>query len=80
MQKVIVVTGASSGIGKATALQLIKEGYSVYGAARRVEKMKDIVGVDGKAVAMDITSGSVLDLLILLREYNQETSKRGWSG
>ncbi len=56
MKKVIVVTGASSGIGKATALQLIKEGYSVYGAARRVTKMKDIVAAGGKAVAMDITN------------------------
>ena len=34
MKKVIIVTGASSGIGKATALQLLKEGHTVYGAAR----------------------------------------------
>ncbi len=55
MKKVVIVTGASSGIGKATALQLIKEGHTVYGAARRVEKMKDIVAAGGKAVAMDLT-------------------------
>jgi NADP-dependent 3-hydroxy acid dehydrogenase YdfG len=36
MKKVILVTGASSGIGKATALKLIQEGNIVYGAARRV--------------------------------------------
>ena len=56
MKKVVIVTGASSGIGKATAMQLIKEGHSVYGAARRVEKMKELISAGGKAVAMDITN------------------------
>lgn len=56
MEKVIIVTGASSGIGKATALQLIKEGHTVYGAARRMEKMNDIVLAGGKAVALDLTN------------------------
>ena len=51
-----IITGASSGIGKATALQLIKEGHSVYGAARRVEKMNELVSAGGKAVAMDVTN------------------------
>ena len=55
MKKVIIVTGASSGIGKATALQLIKEGHHVYGAARRVEKMNDLVMAGGHAVGMDVT-------------------------
>ena len=56
MKKVIIVTGASSGIGKATALQLIKEGHSVYGAARRVEKMNELVSAGGKAIALDVTN------------------------
>jgi short-subunit dehydrogenase len=56
MKKVVIVTGASSGIGKATALQLIKEGHTVYGAARRVEKMNELVSAGGKAVALDITN------------------------
>ena len=55
MKKVIVVTGASSGIGKSTALQLLKEGNIVYGIARRVERMKDIVDKGGKAISIDIT-------------------------
>ena len=55
MKKVILVTGASSGIGKATALQLIKEGHIVYGLARRVEKMQDLVAAGGFAIAMDVT-------------------------
>lgn len=54
MKKVVLVTGASSGIGKATAKQLIKEGHVVYGAARRVEKMNDLEALGGHAIQMDI--------------------------
>ena len=55
MKKIILITGASSGIGKDTALQLIKEGHIVYGAARRIEKMQDLVAAGGKAIKMDVT-------------------------
>ena len=54
-KKVIVVTGASSGMGKDFALHLLKKGHIVYGLARRVEKMQDIVQAGGKAIAMDVT-------------------------
>lgn len=53
-KKVVLVTGASAGIGKATALQLIKEGHIVYGAARRVEKMKELEDAGGFALKMDV--------------------------
>ena len=54
-QKVILITGASSGIGKETALQLIKEGHMVYGAARRIDQMKDLEQAGGCALKLDIT-------------------------
>ena len=38
----ILVTGASSGLGKDCAATLVKEGYEVYGVARRLEQMDDI--------------------------------------
>ena len=53
-KKVILITGASAGIGKATALQLIKEGHIVYGAARRIDKMKDLQEAGGYALQMDV--------------------------
>lgn len=37
--KVALVTGRSSGIGKATALRLQQVGFIVYAAARRTEQM-----------------------------------------
>ena len=53
-KKVILITGASAGIGKSTALQLIREGHIVYGAARRVEKMKELEDAGGHALKMDV--------------------------
>lgn len=53
-KKVILVTGASAGIGKATALQLIAEGHVVYGAARRVENMKELEEAGGHVIKMDV--------------------------
>jgi short-subunit dehydrogenase len=55
MKKIILITGASSGMGKETALQLIKEGHVVYGAARRVDNMQELVAMGGHALKMDVT-------------------------
>ncbi len=55
-KKVILITGASSGMGKETALQLIKEGHIVYGAARRTDKLKDLESAGGHAITMDVTN------------------------
>jgi len=41
-EKTALVTGASSGIGKSTAEQLLAQGATVYAAARRVDQMKDL--------------------------------------
>src|SRR5918998_591618 len=40
--KVAIVTGASSGIGEATVLELASRGASVVAAARSVEKLEDL--------------------------------------
>lgn len=46
-KKVILITGASSGIGLATARQLIKEGYIVYASARKDDAYKEIEELGG---------------------------------
>lgn len=56
MEKIILITGASAGIGKATAKRLIDEGHVVYGAARRVEQMNDLIELGGYSIKLDITS------------------------
>lgn len=54
-KKVALVTGASSGIGEETAKQLWQAGYTVYGAARRLDRMKDLEEMGGKVLHLDIT-------------------------
>lgn len=53
--KVALVTGASSGIGEATALKLKELGYTVYGAARRVDRMQALTRSDIHVLAMDVS-------------------------
>ena len=52
---VALITGASSGLGKDFALRLIAEGYTVYGAARRIGRMEAIAAAGGCPLAMDVT-------------------------
>ena len=73
MKKVILITGASSGIGKDTALSLIKEGHIVYGAARRLEMMQDIIQAGGHAIKMDILKDRNIDDVVnqIINEQNR---------
>lgn len=53
---VAVVTGASSGIGDATARQLAKDGFRVVLGARRLDRLTAIADeIDGTALPLDVT-------------------------
>jgi NAD(P)-dependent dehydrogenase (short-subunit alcohol dehydrogenase family) len=54
-QPVVLVTGASSGMGKEFARALLQEGYVVYAAARRIENMSDLAQSGALTLKMDIT-------------------------
>jgi NADP-dependent 3-hydroxy acid dehydrogenase YdfG len=55
MRDTAVVTGASSGIGAATARALAAEGFHVVLGARRVQRCQEIAKeIDGTAVALDV--------------------------
>ena len=51
----VMITGATAGIGRATAILLAQNGYTVYGAARRLEKMQDLTDFNIKPVLLDVT-------------------------
>ncbi|MFD6989239.1 oxidoreductase [Streptomyces sp. NPDC059943] len=53
--KTALVTGATSGIGEATALRLRELGYTVYGAARRTGRFQKLADLGIHPVAMDVT-------------------------
>jgi NADP-dependent 3-hydroxy acid dehydrogenase YdfG len=55
MAKVVLITGASSGIGYATAELLSKNGYKVYAGARRVEKMETLKNYGVVPLKLDVT-------------------------
>ncbi|GAB3491275.1 Rossmann-fold NAD(P)-binding domain-containing protein [Flexivirga lutea] len=53
---IAVVTGASSGIGRATARTLATEGFEVVCAARRSDRIEALAAeIDGRAVTCDVT-------------------------
>ncbi len=54
-KKVILITGASSGIGFDTALTLAQQGHKVYAAARRVELMEPLKAYGVQVLRMDVT-------------------------
>jgi NADP-dependent 3-hydroxy acid dehydrogenase YdfG len=56
-----VVTGAGSGIGAATARALAAEGFHVFCAARRVDRIQTVADeIAGTAVACDVTSAEAV--------------------
>ncbi|WP_134003291.1 MULTISPECIES: SDR family NAD(P)-dependent oxidoreductase [Kribbella] len=56
-RRLAVVTGASSGIGAASARYLAREGFEVICAARRLDRIEALAKeIDGRAVQCDVTS------------------------
>ncbi|MBQ5311518.1 MAG: SDR family NAD(P)-dependent oxidoreductase [Oscillospiraceae bacterium] len=54
-KKVVLVTGASSGIGYETALLLARQGHKVYAAARRYDLLRTLSDEDVTPFKLDVT-------------------------
>lgn len=53
--KAVLITGCSSGIGRASALRLARSGWTVYATARRLESIADLTGAGCHTLALDVT-------------------------
>lgn len=55
MSKVVLVTGASSGIGEAIAREMLDRGWTVYGAARRTDRLEPMARAGMRPLGLDVT-------------------------
>jgi NAD(P)-dependent dehydrogenase (short-subunit alcohol dehydrogenase family) len=66
-QKSILVTGASTGIGRHLAESLAEEGYHVYAGARKEADLKELGAIENiTAVALDVTRQDQVDAAVAM--------------
>lgn len=68
-QKAVLITGATTGIGRLTAETLAEAGYLVYAGARKQKDIDELNAVDNiQAVRLDVTSQADIDAAVKLIE------------
>ncbi|WP_295685835.1 oxidoreductase [uncultured Nevskia sp.] len=73
VKKVALVTGASSGIGEATARKLLDAGYRVYAGARRVARMQPLAAAGATLLELDVTDDA--SMLAAMATIERETGR-----
>ena len=58
--KTVLITGAASGIGKATAIQFVKKGYNTYATDKDTSNMQELAKWGCKIKYVDVTIDSVM--------------------
>ncbi|MET0511276.1 MAG: oxidoreductase [Thermoleophilaceae bacterium] len=56
VSKAVLITGCSTGIGRATAERLVRGGHTVYATARRLEAIEDLEATGARTLALDVNS------------------------
>jgi NADP-dependent 3-hydroxy acid dehydrogenase YdfG len=56
MQKIVLITGAASGIGRATAEQFVQNGFITYATSRRLETLTPLQNIGCEILELDVTS------------------------
>jgi NAD(P)-dependent dehydrogenase (short-subunit alcohol dehydrogenase family) len=62
--KAVLITGCSTGIGRATAQQLAKDGWKVYATARRLESIEDLTADGCETLALDVTDEASMEAAV----------------
>jgi NAD(P)-dependent dehydrogenase (short-subunit alcohol dehydrogenase family) len=75
VSKAVLITGCSSGIGRATAERLHDHGWKVYATARNPDSIEDLASRGMKTLALDVTDESSME-----RAVEQVTDEEGMIG
>jgi short-subunit dehydrogenase len=62
--KAVLITGCSSGIGRASALRLVGAGWNVYATARRPETLTELAQAGCKTLALDVTDEQSMSVAV----------------
>ncbi|HYO72827.1 MAG TPA: oxidoreductase [Archangium sp.] len=75
LSKSVLITGCSTGIGRATALRLVRAGWKVYATARSVEKLAELEAAGCRTLALDVTDEA--SMVAAVRQVEQEDGAVG---
>ena len=73
MTKTVLITGASSGIGEEAVKSLLAAGYTVYGGARRVDRMQPLADAGARLLSLDLTDDTSMTAAV--RTVLEETGR-----